>query len=247
MEGYYPQGLLGEGIDIQDIVCLIAPRPFLFVGGGHDIINSMDSLRKTCNHAGKVYNILEARDNISYFIDENAPHGYNRNMRSAMYDWMDRHMAPECYGNYKEPLEEGVGLLETAKAIEFLNQAYGNLVGYESRLLMSNQSGWSREKGLMELQKLLGIAGKESKYSIKGTTDYRLDTFCIDRVLLETEDGIEVRCVFFYPVDGKECKGILFVLTDEGKDRLLSRRLKKTVTTLSRYSLFLYKKLTLYI
>lgn len=224
---FYPIGLLGEGIDIQDIICLITPRPFMFIGGGKDFINHMPSLREACKHAAKIYGLYGKESNITYFIDENGNHGYNLNMRVAMYDWMDGFLAPSYKGDFVETSDENRNVLEDAKTVEFLTHPACNLLDYENMQLEHNRENLyssrmeKSDKGLEILKDLLGINNREPKYKValKKTTYQGINN--LDEVVIETEEGIFVPMIVMYPEKEDETAGIVFVMTDEGKDRLL--------------------------
>lgn len=219
---YYPNGLLGAGIDIQDIISLIAPRPFMFIGGGRDIINCMPSMMQSCEHAARIYKLYGNEENIVYHIDENAGHGYNCNMRTAMYDWMDRHLSPGYLGNFTDLMENDNEVLADRSDIEFLKDNGSSLSEYEFGMLEHNKRNWKADYGKDLLEKLLGLGGKAVSYRCIEYKIRCMGLFNAAEAVIETENGIFVPMVIIYPLNASESKGVFLVFTDDGKDALTS-------------------------
>lgn len=60
--------------DFQDILACIAPRPALVVAPTRDRFANIDDVRKCVASAGKIYNLLNAKDNLHLY----TPDDYNR-------------------------------------------------------------------------------------------------------------------------------------------------------------------------
>lgn len=225
---FYPSGLFGYGIDIQDIICLIAPRPFMFIGGGKDVINSMPSLREACRHAEHIYKLYGVKSNISYFIDEKAGHSYTLNMRRKMNEWMNKHSDHNTKASYTESSKGEQETLEEKETVEFISCSKSNLLQCENGILNENMKNWDDSlrqdtvKCVQLLKKLLGLDGKEIKYKKLSNHICRQGLFDVEEKVIETEEEIYVSVVAIYPSDRDRIEGAVLVIADEGKDRLLS-------------------------
>lgn len=75
------------GCDFQDILACIAPRPALVVAPQQDRFANIDDVRNCVSSAGKIYNLLNAKDNLHLY----SPDDYNRFSRQILkkvLDWM---------------------------------------------------------------------------------------------------------------------------------------------------------------
>lgn len=86
----YTPGFLKEG-DIADLVCGIAPRPFMFTNGTADGIFPLDGVREIAEAAQKAYAAAGAADTVKSVLFEGA-HSFPEEIRQSAYEWLDRHL-----------------------------------------------------------------------------------------------------------------------------------------------------------
>jgi hypothetical protein len=216
---YYPQGLLGKGIDIQDVIALISPRAFLFIGGGADTINLIPSMQAACAAAAKVYALNGAADKIANYAVPKAPHGYDADMRQEMYRFMDRSL-----GFRSENVAE-TDHVEKAEDLNFLARTgYKTLADYEGDLFESNRTRWDPATVKKTILKsLLGLSNK-SPVGHGFTESKRMDlgAYRMAEAVIETDRGIFIPISVVETETPKDVKkNLLLVFSDRGRNRLL--------------------------
>jgi cephalosporin-C deacetylase-like acetyl esterase len=75
--------------NVPDILACIAPRPLLIVSGILDETFPITSARKAFSRVKYVYELMGCGDKVAMY-ESYAPHGYNREMREAVYRWFDK-------------------------------------------------------------------------------------------------------------------------------------------------------------
>ncbi|RLE67481.1 MAG: hypothetical protein DRJ45_09425, partial [Thermoprotei archaeon] len=77
--------------DLTDVGALIAPRPLLIASAKRDWIFDINSVRKIYDKLKKLYDILDASDNIR-LIETPGPHSYHELSRKAVFSWFLKHL-----------------------------------------------------------------------------------------------------------------------------------------------------------
>lgn len=73
-----------------DILGLIAPRPLLVMNASRDSVQfSIIEAAKSVSWAREIYRLYGAEDKLRHAVFD-APHGYDRAMREALYGWLNR-------------------------------------------------------------------------------------------------------------------------------------------------------------
>ncbi len=93
--------------DLVDVCGLVAPRALLLVHGIRDSGFWIDSARKALARIRLIYQALGRPDLIDQFTSFDE-HGYNQEMREAVYAWFDRHLKglpPPYAGEVAVPVE----------------------------------------------------------------------------------------------------------------------------------------------
>ena len=85
---YYPPALLRLA-EQQDVCALIAPRPFMFIGGSHDDCFPVDGMREASRDIRHVYKLLGAEKNFVYY-EFDGPHSMPEHSRKAAYAFFKR-------------------------------------------------------------------------------------------------------------------------------------------------------------
>jgi dienelactone hydrolase len=87
----YVPGLAGYG-DLDRVLGLAAPRPFLVLAGGKDPIFPLAGVRATVRGAKRAYARATDRLRLRVF---SGGHGFSAPMRDVAYAWFDRWLRPE--------------------------------------------------------------------------------------------------------------------------------------------------------
>lgn len=82
----YVPGLLRYG-DLDRVLGLVAPRPFLVLAGSVDPLYPLEGVQATMRGARRVYTRVKDRLRLDVFP---ASHGFPQPMREAAYAWFDR-------------------------------------------------------------------------------------------------------------------------------------------------------------
>lgn len=81
-----------------DVLALVAPRALLLINATHDArCFSIEEMRRSFNRARPVFQLFGAEAKLAKYEVE-ASHGYNQQMREAMYGWFDRWLKGEGNG-----------------------------------------------------------------------------------------------------------------------------------------------------
>lgn len=84
----YVPGLAAEA-DLDDVLALVAPRPFFVGVGTRDRIFPIDGVEATIARAGRAYAAAGVADRLA-FHPEPGEHAFSDAMRAAAYAWLDR-------------------------------------------------------------------------------------------------------------------------------------------------------------
>ena len=86
----YVPGLLRYG-DLDRVLALVAPRPFLVLAGSGDPLFPLEGVQATVRGARRAYTRVKDRLRLDVFP---ASHGFPAPMREAAYAWFDRWLMP---------------------------------------------------------------------------------------------------------------------------------------------------------
>jgi dienelactone hydrolase len=86
----YVPGLLRYG-DLDRVLGLVAPRPFLVLAGSGDPLFPLEGVQATVRGARRAYTRVKDRLRLDVFP---AGHGFPQPMREAAYAWFDRWLMP---------------------------------------------------------------------------------------------------------------------------------------------------------
>ncbi len=91
---YFVNGLLRH-FDIEGVIALIAPRPYLALTGDLDAGSPADGIRVIEAKIGSLYRTLGARDNFRSVLYPDVGHSYTSEMRAEMLAWFALHLNPQ--------------------------------------------------------------------------------------------------------------------------------------------------------
>jgi dienelactone hydrolase len=98
---YFVSGLL-QHFDIEAVLALIAPRPFLALTGELDAGSPADGVRALEAHVRPVYAALGAAERFRSILYPETGHTVTPQMRAELLAWFDRWLAPEGAGGASE-------------------------------------------------------------------------------------------------------------------------------------------------
>lgn len=90
--GAFIPGML-KYTDIDEVISLIAPRPFIILAATNDEVFPISGAREAYRFARAVYSLYKAENKLRMFTDERL-HSYSNRMRVAAYDWFDTWLTP---------------------------------------------------------------------------------------------------------------------------------------------------------
>jgi predicted amidohydrolase/lysophospholipase L1-like esterase/dienelactone hydrolase len=90
---YFAYGLL-KHFDVEGVLALIAPRPYLALTGDLDAGSPADGIRVLEDIVGRTYKSLGAADRFRNVFYPGVGHAYTPAMRAEMLEWFDRWLRP---------------------------------------------------------------------------------------------------------------------------------------------------------
>lgn len=101
----YPPGIMGEGLEMVDLMIFRAPKPAILLGQNYDYFD-LRSLQKAYEDLKKIYGILGREDDIALFVGPHG-HGYHPENQRAMVRFFAHHAGLESTEDLgTETLEE---------------------------------------------------------------------------------------------------------------------------------------------
>jgi dienelactone hydrolase/lysophospholipase L1-like esterase len=88
---YFVNGLL-KHFDIEGVIALMAPRPYLALTGDLDAGSPADGIKVIEEKVSKVYETLGAKENFRNVLYPDVGHTYTPEMRAEMLAWFERHL-----------------------------------------------------------------------------------------------------------------------------------------------------------
>ena len=83
-----PPGILSLGLDHEDFLAALAPKPVIVLGKERDFFD-VRGTEAVYGRLKRLYELLEAPDNVALFVGPTT-HGYSQENREAMYQWFNR-------------------------------------------------------------------------------------------------------------------------------------------------------------
>jgi len=103
---YFVSGLL-KHFDVEAVLALIAPRPFLALTGELDAGSPADGVRELAAQVGAVYAALGAPERFRSILYPETGHTVTPQMRAELLAWFDRWLAPKsAHGSSERPREQ---------------------------------------------------------------------------------------------------------------------------------------------
>ena len=98
------RGYLGQGIDVTEILSLIAPKRLCLVGGKLDEVFEYTTTVEVYERVKRVYELYGCGENVSLFLQEDSGHAYTVAMANEVVGHMDAFFEKETW---RAPMTEG--------------------------------------------------------------------------------------------------------------------------------------------
>lgn len=221
-------GFLLKGLDFSDFALAFAPRPFKILAAIRDYF-PIQGARRAFEEARRVYQVLGSEEKVGFFEYDDS-HGWSQPRREATYRWLERWLRhPTDEGAEPDDLlteaEEELyctptGQLATSlggETVQSLNQALaeeifprrtaaGLSTAEELRPVIARRIGLTA--GLSEVR-------TPPRASLRG--EVGRDGYRIEKVLLESQPGIQIPTLVFVPSGGVEKRPAVFYVHSSGK------------------------------
>ncbi len=89
---YFVPDILYEGIDMEAVVGLIAPRPLLTQTGDQDAGSPVDGVKMINQFTEEIYDLYDQSDNFEGIIYEGVGHNYISDMWRKTLSWFNTHL-----------------------------------------------------------------------------------------------------------------------------------------------------------
>jgi cephalosporin-C deacetylase-like acetyl esterase len=220
-------GQLAVGLDHEDYLALVAPRP-LCVGAATEDYFPLAGARRCVDSAQRVYDVLGVPDNLSLAVAEQG-HGYNLPMREAAYTWFNQTFNKQIEGNHETKIEiepdEDLWCTETGNVYELgsetvfsLNQR--TLEELDTGLpLVDTESEAAKYQQLVRerVRRVISAFPLTGELDISRTSLEPSESVQRERIVFESEPGILVPGVLRMPI-GKQEDSMLLWVDEAGKD-----------------------------
>lgn len=220
-------GQLAEGLDHEEYLTLIAPRP-LCVGAATGDYFPLAGARACVESGKRVYATLGVPDDLSLAVAEQN-HGYHLPMRQAAYAWFNRLFDKEEEGNGETEIDlepdEDLWCTETGNVYDLGSETVFTL---NRKLLadidpalpdVNNESDAANYQQVVRerVRRILSASSLTGELELTRAPIDASERVQRERVVFESEPGIMIPCVLRKPV-GTEEDTMLLWIDEAGKD-----------------------------
>jgi dienelactone hydrolase len=206
---------ISSGLDETDYVELFAPKPWLIVSTIEDFF-PLEGARTIYNEAREWYRLYNAEDHVDWAVGP-GPHGTPQPQRERIYQWMIRWLNGGRGDAHEEPveMEPDYRLLVTVGGqvnSEFTSREIYEIIRerLESRKAKSPSSG----RELVDDVRRLMTPSQEMPAVSRVTDESRTGEWISQKLLLETEPGVELHATLLVPRGGGRKPAVLVVETE---------------------------------
>jgi cephalosporin-C deacetylase-like acetyl esterase len=203
---------LSSGLDQADYVELFAPKPWMIVSTIEDFF-PLEGARQIYEEARHWYRLYGAEDRVAWAVGP-GEHGTPKPVRERVYEWMIRWLKDGKGDPLEEPVEMAPNheLLATASgqvSVDLASREVYEFIreGFERRRESNNPNV---AELLGEVQRLMGPL-KEAPPEIRVVEETRETEHITQKLLLETEPGLELHGALLVPRIGERHSGLLVV------------------------------------
>ncbi len=225
---------ISSGLDETDYVELFAPKPWLIVSTIEDFF-SLEGARTVYNEARGWYRLYNAEDHVDWAVGP-GPHGTPQPLRERIYEWMIRWLKDGHGSVNEEPveMEPDHELLATAGGQVTLD--LGSREIYEiirERFERRREKGARNTKELVDAVRQLMSPLQEMPLGSRVTEETRTSEWISQKMLLETEPGVELHGTLLVPRAVGRKPAVLVVETESTSSTLATDAVRRGVVVLT--------------
>ena len=206
---------ISSGLDETDYVELFAPKPWLIVSTIEDFF-PLEGARTIYHEARGWYRLYNAEDRVDWAVGP-GPHGTPQPLRERIYEWMIRWLKDRHGNSNEEPveMEPDHALLATASG-----QVTLDLGSREIHEIIRERFESRREKGARNTKELVDEVRQlmsplqEMPIESRVTEETHTSEWISQKMLLETEPGVELHGTLLVPRGAGRKPGMLVVETE---------------------------------
>jgi dienelactone hydrolase len=224
---------ISSGLDETDYVELFAPKPWLIVSTIEDFF-PLEGARTVYNEARGWYRLYNAEDHVDWAVGP-GPHGTPQPIRERIYEWMIRWLK-DGHGNVNEELvemEPDHALLAAASGQVTLD--LGSREIYEiirERFESRRVRGARNTKELVDAIRQLMSPLQETPVEGRVTEETRTSDWISQKMLLETEPGVDLHGTLLVPHGAGRKPGVLVVETESALSTLATDAVRRGAVVL---------------
>ncbi len=207
-------GFLSSGLDQADYVELFSPKPWLIVSTIEDFF-PLEGARRIYEEAFPWYRMYSAQDRVDWAVGP-GPHGTPQPLRERIYEWMIRWLKDGQGDPREEPVDlvPGHELLCT-KSGQVVTELHSREMyevireRFESR---KDSQPRDRRELIEEVRRLMGHP-EERPLESRVVEESRSAEWIRQKILLETDPGLELQGTLLVPRTAGRKQGLLVVET----------------------------------
>ena len=215
---------LERGFDFPDFAIAFAPRPFQILSATQDFF-PIEGARSTFEEARRVYEVLGESERVGFFEYDDG-HGWSKPRREATYRWLERWLHDRVDDGVEPEIETELesdlyvtqtGQVSTsypeAETVQSINRAEAER-DYPKRTA-------ARLENPGELRQLVSsrlmMRKDRSTPRVSHHGEVGRDGYRIEKIVLQTEKGIDVPALVLVPRDGPTQKPAVLYVNAAGK------------------------------
>jgi dienelactone hydrolase len=204
---------LGRGLDVADFVELTAPTPWLIQATQEDYFTPAGA-QMVYEEARRWYRLYGAEDHVQFFVGP-GPHGTPPVSREAVYRWLIR-LLKDGQGDPRElPVKLYPDADLWATRTGHVEDEPGSRKLYQFLLdeFKARRKPGTQEELLAELRRL-GVPSEGSAPPVKVTSETGEPEGRRQRILFETEPGLELAATLYLPNSAGRSPAVLLLADD---------------------------------
>jgi dienelactone hydrolase len=186
-----PPGILGDGLEMADLLIAAAPKPVLLLGQNYDYFDRR-GLREAHQDVARFYAAMGAgKENVDLFIGPQG-HGYSAHNQQAMVAFFCRHAGlSETQVDAVEPLgEETLYAATGGQVIDAGAMPVHRMIAARANELTAERAVLSGDALKVELQHLMALPDSRSLPHYRVPRPVRKGDAVFARYAIETEDRV---------------------------------------------------------
>jgi cephalosporin-C deacetylase-like acetyl esterase len=209
---------LRDGLDYPDFIYAFAPKPYLILSAIRDFF-PIGGARETFAEARRLYSGLGAADKLSMFEADDG-HGYTHPRRMAAYAWLARWLKGDDDQSPEPQIEiateRDLEATPTGQVVD-LPEAETVFTLNRKRASAIRRPQPSPDELRARVRELSGFIAVSGPVPVHPYGVIARDGYHIEKLVYESEPGIDVPALLFLPDGGASKKPALVYLNGRGK------------------------------